>query len=125
MVADVEWVRNSGAESVGLAGDSGYGCGVVRYTLSGTRVVRLDDEPALHVEKMLADGWFDVRELTFEDQARASMYRAEFERKGFLDSFDSIDDYLAELGVTVRLAAASDPDVQRVSQLTLRTNQFN
>lgn len=124
-LAELAEALNIGADSLVFADDSAYECGLVRHTLPGTAVVRLDDEPALNVGKLLADGWFDVLELTAEDKARASMYRAEFERKGFLDSFESIEDYLAELGVTVRLATASEHDVQRVSQLTLRTNQFN
>ncbi|WP_345028243.1 hypothetical protein [Kutzneria kofuensis] len=85
----------------------------------------LDDEPALHPHRLLLDGWFDVRELTGEDLKRPAKYRDELVRKDFMHGFDSIADYLAELGVRVRLARVEPADVPRVSQLTLRTNQFN
>ena len=45
--------------------------------------------------------------------------------RDFLDTFDSLEGYLRELGVRVTLAAMTESDVARVSQVTLRTNQFN
>ncbi|MGW5355872.1 HAD-IIIC family phosphatase [Streptomyces sp. NPDC004031] len=116
---------NLGVDSFVFADDSPYECGLVRRELPDVAVVRLDTEPALHIEKLLRDGWFDVLELTAADRARASTYREELERKDFLDSFDSLDDYLRELDVTVRFTAAEDRDVPRLSQITQRTNQFN
>ncbi len=120
------------AETLGLAADSlvfvddsTYECQLVRRELPGVAVVNVDDEPALHVKKLLHDGWFDVRELTAEDRVRASRYRGELARKTFLDGFDSLEDYLRELDVSVHLEQAAERDVMRISQLTLRTNQFN
>lgn len=116
---------NLGVDSLVFVDDSPYECGLVRRELPEVAVVRLDGEPALHPARLLADGWFDTRELTAEDQARTSRYRDELDRRDFLDSFGSLDDYLGELGVTVRIAPAARTELARVSQLTLRTNQFN
>jgi FkbH-like protein len=116
---------NLGVDSFVFVDDSPYECGLVRETLPGVAVVRVDGDPALHIEKLLRDGWFDARELTAEDRTRVTKYRDELVRKDFLDSFDSIQDYLRELKVTVRLADVADREVPRVSQLSLRTNQFN
>jgi FkbH-like protein len=116
---------NLGVDSFVFADDSPYECGLVRRELPEVAVVALDTEPALHIEKLLRDGWFDTRELTAEDQARPARYRDELVRRDFLDGFDSIEGYLRELGVTVTLAEVRERDVPRVSQVTLRTNQFN
>ncbi|MFI6935713.1 HAD-IIIC family phosphatase [Streptomyces sp. NPDC050287] len=116
---------NVGVDSFVFADDSPYECGLVVRELPDTAVVRLDDDPALHVEKVLRDGWFDVRDITADDLKRPARYREELDRKDFLDGFSSLDDYLRELDVRVRLADAEGPDIGRVSQLTLRTNQFN
>lgn len=105
--------------------DSPYECGLVRYALPDVAVVQVDEEPSLHAVKLLEDGWFDTRILTAADTVRAASYQVELERKDFLSTFDSIEEYLRQLGVTVRLAAATPEDVSRISQLTLRTNQFN
>ena len=116
---------NLGVDSFVFVDDSPGECGLVRRELPGVSVVQVDVEPALHVGKLLRDGWFDVRELTVEDGKRVTKYRDELVRKDFLDSFDSIEQYLKELEVRVVLAEADAQQVPRVSQLTLRTNQFN
>ncbi|MFG1648225.1 HAD-IIIC family phosphatase, partial [Amycolatopsis sp. NPDC049252] len=116
---------NIAADATVFADDSSFECGLVRHELPGVAVVQLDDEPALHGEKLFADNWFTVRELTATDRQRPSMYRQELRRRDFLDSFDSLADYLAGLGVVVELAPVTAKDVPRISQITLRTNQFN
>lgn len=116
---------NLGVDSFVFADDSPFECGLVRRALPDVAVLQLSGDPALHVDTLLRDGWFDVRELTGEDRTRTAKYRDELVRKDFLDSFASLDDYLHELGITVRLAAADEDQVARVAQLTQRTNQFN
>ncbi|MEU6882672.1 HAD-IIIC family phosphatase [Streptomyces sp. NPDC046712] len=116
---------NVGVDSVVFVDDSSFECGLVRRELPGVAVVQVDEEPALHVPRLLAEGWFDVRELTAEDVARPVRYRQEQARQDFLDGFDSLEGYLRELEVSVTLAPAAPEQYGRVSQLTLRTNQFN
>ncbi|MEV4316936.1 HAD-IIIC family phosphatase [Actinocrispum sp. NPDC049592] len=116
---------NLGIDSFVFADDSPYECGLVRHELPGVAVVQLDGEPALHIQKVLRDDWFVVRDLTAEDAQRPARYRDELVRKDFLASFESIEEYLAQLGVTVRIAPAEPREIPRVSQITLRTNQFN
>ncbi|AXK32418.1 HAD-IIIC family phosphatase [Streptomyces armeniacus] len=118
-------VLNLGTDSFVFLDDSPYECGLVRRELPEVATVRLDEEPAEHLERLLRDSWFGVREVTAEDRSRPSRYRDESARGDFLRSFDSLDDYLRELGVHVRLARMERADVGRVAQLTLRTNQFN
>jgi FkbH-like protein len=116
---------NIGVDSLVHVDDSPYEVGLVRHELPSTSVVALNTDPAEHVARLLADGWFDTRDLTAEDRARPARYREEVVRKDFLDSFESLSDYLSALGIRVELARLSEPDVARVSQITLRTNQFN
>jgi FkbH-like protein len=124
-LAGLATALNLGVDSFVFADDSAYECGLVRHALPGVAVVGLDAEPARHIERLLRDGWFDVRELTEEDQVRPVRYREELARQSFLDTFDSIEDYLRELDVTVRFAPVTEAETTRVAQLTLRTNQFN
>ncbi|MGX1133674.1 FkbH-like protein [Streptomyces glaucescens] len=114
-----------GVDSFVFADDSPYECGLVTRELPEVAVIRLDDDPALHTERLLRDGWFDVRSVTADDLKRPERYREELSRKDFLHGFESLTDYLRELDIRVRLAEASDSEIARVSQLTLRTNQFN
>ncbi|MFC9295702.1 HAD-IIIC family phosphatase [Streptomyces sp. NPDC057011] len=116
---------NVGVDSIVFVDDSAFECGLVRRELPGVAVVQVGEEPALHPQRLLVDGWFDVRRLTAEDLARPARYREEQARQDFLDTFDSLEGYLRELDVSVTLAPAEPGQYARVSQLTLRTNQFN
>nr|WP_190024933.1 HAD-IIIC family phosphatase [Streptomyces hiroshimensis] len=122
---DIAARLNLGVDSFVFADDSPFECGLVASSLPAVSVVRLDEEPALHIDKLLADGWFDVRELTAEDRLRAGQYRSEAERQGLLDTTGSFEEYLHALGVRVELSPVRDHEIARVAQITLRTNQFN
>lgn len=116
---------NLGVDGFVFVDDNPAECGLIRHELPEVAVVPLGTDPALHAEALLRDGWFDGREVTAEDRVRVSKYRDELVRKDFLDSFDSVEDYLLGLRITVEVARAAEPDVPRLAQLTLRTNQFN
>ncbi|UGQ12417.1 HAD-IIIC family phosphatase [Yinghuangia sp. ASG 101] len=122
---DLAKALNLGVDSFVFVDDSPYERGLVRHELPDVAVVDIDREPALHVSALLADGWFDTVALTAEDLGRGALYRDELARADFLHSFDSLDDYLGELGVTVSVSAVRDRDVARIAQITQRTNQFN
>ncbi|MFG2041309.1 HAD-IIIC family phosphatase [Dactylosporangium sp. NPDC048998] len=116
---------NLGVDSLVFVDDSPFECDLMRRALPGVAVVQVDDEPALHVDKLLRDGWFDTREVTAEDRIRTTTYRQERDRSDFLQRFDSVQDYLRALGLRVQIGPVRAADAARVSQLTLRTNQFN
>ncbi|WP_181768535.1 HAD-IIIC family phosphatase [Streptomyces albidus (ex Kaewkla and Franco 2022)] len=122
---DIAARLNLGVDSFVFADDSSFECGLVSATLPEVAVVRLSEEPALHIDALLADGWFDVRELTAEDRQRAGQYRSDAERRDLLDSAGSLEEYLADLQVRVALSPPEEHELARVSQITLRTNQFN
>ncbi|MFB4308125.1 HAD-IIIC family phosphatase [Actinomadura sp. GTD37] len=116
---------NLGADAFVFVDDSPYECGLIRHAVPQAATVELGEEPALHLAALLRDGWFDVLDVTSDDRARPARYREEGARDDFLRTFDSLADYLRELRVRVRLAPMAAAEADRVSQLTLRTNQFN
>ncbi|MFD9792747.1 HAD-IIIC family phosphatase [Streptomyces sp. NPDC059070] len=114
-----------GPDSFVFVDDSTFECGLVRERLPGVAVVRVDEEPALHVPALLADGWFDLPALTDEDRERAGRYRTEARRREFREDAGSYQDYLNGLGIEVTVRPPGPAELSRVSQLTLRTNQFH
>ncbi|MFJ5925164.1 HAD-IIIC family phosphatase [Kitasatospora sp. NPDC092948] len=116
---------NLGADSVVFADDSRYECATVRAELPQTTVLALDGDPAEHVGRLLADAWFASAEVTAEDRARTRLYHEESERADFLSAAGSAEQFLAGLGVRVTLARAEPAEFARISQITMRTNQFN
>lgn len=79
----------------------------------------------MHVTRLLADGWFDTLALTDEDRARGGEYRRQRERRALHAGSGSHEEFLRALGVAVALAPPRRHEFARVSQLTLRTHQFN
>ncbi|GAA1158693.1 FkbH-like protein [Kitasatospora gansuensis] len=124
-LADIARQLGIGTDSLVFADDSPGERAQVRFGLPEVAVLPLDGEPALHGERLLADGWFDVLRLTEEDRARPEQYRLEGERHRLREDSGSHADFLHQLGVSVRIGPPEPHEYPRLVQLTQRTNQFN
>jgi FkbH-like protein len=116
---------NLNPDSFVFVDDSDFERNLLRYKLPKVRVIDLEDDPATFASSLLKDGWFNTLEITKEDYSRGEKYKTEVDRQDFLSKFDSIEDYLKELKIKVNLFTPQAEDIGRISQLTLRTNQFN
>ncbi len=63
--------------------------------------------------------------VTEEDQKRSAHYRSERLRTDLRRNATSYTDFLAHLDLVVEIRPAVSNDIERLAQLTLRTNQFN
>lgn len=125
-VAGIAQALNIGVDSLVFVDDNASERGSVRAAHPQVRTVAADpDDPARTVPALLRDGFFTTLRLTEDDRARPQRYRAEAERVSFRQTVDAVEDYLAGLQTEVTIAAADGTDVDRLSQLTLRTNQYN
>ncbi|MGW0748085.1 HAD-IIIC family phosphatase [Streptomyces sp. NPDC002587] len=124
-LADIAHRLDIATDALVFADDSPAERAQVRFGAPGVAVVPLDEEPALHVTRLLADGWFDTLRLTDEDRARTGDYHRQRERRALHESSGSHEEFLRALGVRVELGPPRPHEFARLSQLTLRTNQFN
>ncbi|AQT75128.1 HAD-IIIC family phosphatase [Streptomyces sp. fd1-xmd] len=124
-LADIARTLDLAPDALVFADDSPAERAQVRLGAPGVAVVALDGEPALHVTRLLADGWFDSLRLTDEDRARGGEYRRRRERGALRTGSGSYEEFLRALEVSVGLGPPRSHELARVSQLTLRTNQFN
>lgn len=124
-LADIARQLDLGADALVFADDSAAERAQVLHGLPEVAVVPLDGEPASHVERLLADGWFDTMSLTEEDRARTGEYRARRERRELHAGAGSHQEFLDALDVRLEVGPARPHEFARLSQLTLRTNQFN
>ena len=82
---------------------------------------RADEIPAF-----LAHVWaFDRARVTEEDRRRGEMYAQRAERARAARTSASLEDFLASLELEVKIAPMEPAQVDRVAQLTSRTNQMN
>lgn len=70
-------------------------------------------------------GFFEVTGLTADDLKRNEMYKANAERLEIQKSFANYDDYLRSLEMTAQIIDFEPVNIQRIAQLTNKTNQFN
>jgi FkbH-like protein len=81
---------------------------------------------AEEIPEFLAHVWaFDRARVTEEDRRRGEMYVQRAERARVARSSASLEDFLASLELEVRIAPMEPVQVERVAQLTGRTNQMN
>lgn len=69
--------------------------------------------------------YFTVFELSSEDLKKTEQYKENFFRNESKKVFENMDDYLASLGIQIDIMTASDTNMQRIAQMTQKTNQFN
>ncbi|MFC8226423.1 HAD-IIIC family phosphatase [Streptomyces sp. NPDC057287] len=122
---DLARTLNLGEDSLVFVDDNPGECAAVSAGLPDVTVIPVDADPAFHVERLLADGWFTSNGVTHEDRVRTRLYREESARTDFLGAAGSAREFLAGLGVRLELAPVTPEQVPRVAQLTQRTNQFN
>lgn len=117
---------NLGLDSFIFVDDSEFELGLVKK--------ELPQVACLHVPHNLSEYPGLIRGLTHyvfslsatsEDGRKTEMYRQETQRKQQAAQFDSMDEYLASLGL--RLAVLWDKEIPaaRAAQLSQKTNQFN
>ncbi|MFN6560893.1 MAG: HAD-IIIC family phosphatase [Nostoc sp. ChiSLP01] len=124
-IKEIAQTLNLGLDSFVFVDDSEFERNLVRSKQPSVIALELEEDPATYAKTLLTGGWFNTLEITKEDYSRTQKYKTEVQRQEFLSKFDSIDDYLHELELKVNLFAPQQADIVRISQLTLRTNQFN
>jgi FkbH-like protein len=78
------------------------------------------------IPEFLRHVWaFDRLRVTEEDRARPAMYAQAMERQRAEKQAASLEDFLQNLQLEVRIAPMPPKDLARVAQLTQRTNQMN
>ena len=68
---------------------------------------------------------FNVLKITDEDAKRGQMYVQQKNRQEFERSVTNLDEFLKKLKLKVKIKEADKFSIPRISQLTLKTNQFN
>lgn len=117
---------NIGLESLVFMDDDKLNCEIVRESLPEVKVVNLPEDPSLYVKTLMdISSVFNVLYLTEEDKKKGIMYAQNRKREEFKKENVNIDDYLKGLNIHVYIKENDKFNVQRIAQLTQKTNQFN
>jgi FkbH-like protein len=115
---------NLGLDSFIFIDDNPVECAEVRAGCPEVLTLRLPIDG--DIEGFLRHVWaFDRLGVTSEDRQRTTMYKQEADRARFQREVPTIDEFLAGLDLRVTISEPAPEQVDRVAQLTQRTNQFN
>lgn len=70
-------------------------------------------------------GWFEAAVLSADDMKRGEMYKQNAVREKLEQSFGNYEDYLHSLEMTARITPFQAGQLERITQLINKTNQFN
>ena len=115
---------NLGLDSFIFVDDNPVECAEVRASCPEVLTLRLPIDG--DIEGFLRHVWaFDRHRVTSEDRHRTTMYKQEADRARFQRDAPTIDAFFAGLDLQVTISEPAPEQVDRVAQLTQRTNQFN
>jgi len=115
-----------GLDSLVFVDDSSFECESVRAALPQVRVVQVPSS-LQHYPKTIQE----IRELFIaagimdESRSKTNQYTKILKASAGSADFDSHDDYLRTLDLQVTLDRNSPKDIPRISELSMKSNQFN
>jgi len=116
---------NIGLDSMVFFDDDPMNRDFVRTSLPEVLTVELPKDPSLYISKLIELNEFNVLKITKEDKKRGKMYLEQRKRIEFKNDIINFQDYLKKLNVKIHVKEADEFTIPRISQLTLKTNQFN
>jgi FkbH-like protein len=114
-----------GTDSFVFVDDEPAECQLVRMNHPEVRVLQVPRNLFLYPQLFFESGGFDALFVGPEDRQRGKMYQAEAARKKENERYGCLDDFLASLEMIATIRTVRPGEIQRVAQLTQKTNQFN
>ena len=97
----------------------------IKHEFPEILTVNVSDDPSNFVPILKQINDFNVLHRTSEDSNRGEMYAQQRQRRNFENSISNLDEFLKQLDIKVKIKKANKFLTPRISQLTLKTNQFN
>jgi FkbH-like protein len=121
----VATLLNIGVDSLVFVDDNPAERARIRQSLPMVAVPELPQDPARYVRCLADAGYFEAVAFTSDDRGRGDQYAANATRTAFLESSESLDDFLRGLDMSVVFGPFQPVDLTRIAQLINKTNQFN
>jgi FkbH-like protein len=116
---------NIGLSSMVFIDDDPVNREMVKTQLPEVLVLDLPNDPSQYAKCLIELNDFNILSVTEEDLDRGKMYFEQKQRTEFEKSVTNLDDFLKQLDIKIKIKNADEFTIPRISQLTLKTNQFN
>ncbi len=124
-IARIRQILNIGYDSMVFLDDNPAEREIVRQHLPLVVVPELPEDPALYLPHLVSLNLFETASHSKSDADRTRQYQEESKRQLLAQAVTNMDDFLESLQMKGRVSTFEEQDVERISQLTLRSNQFN
>jgi FkbH-like protein len=114
-----------GYDSLLFLDDNAFERNLVRTYLPEVIVPELPEDPADYVRALSELNLFETTSFSAEDVARSALYKQEADRREARVAFTDVTDYLRSLDMRIAVGRFEASKIARISQLFLRSNQFN
>ena len=122
---DIANELNIGLDSMVFFDDDPSNRELIRISIPEIQVIELPKDPSTYSTILRESNEFNVLKITDDDFKRSKTYLQERERRSLESKTENLDDYLKKLEIKVKVHKANKFSIPRISQLTLKTNQFN
>jgi FkbH-like protein len=124
-INQIQKILNIGFDSMVFLDDNPAEREIVRNFLPEVCVPELPLDPAFYLPFLISQNLFETTSYTENDTNRTKQYQEEAKRVELSQSITNMDDYLKSLNMKVKIQPFQDIDIERIAQLTQRSNQFN
>ena len=116
---------NIGLDSMVFVDDSNFERELVRSQLPMVEVPNIGEEPEKYIFYIDRARYFENVNLSKEDFTRSSYYKTNAKRESEKVKFKNYNNYLNSLKMKTDLKKFEKKDINRITQLVNKTNQFN
>ena len=116
---------NIGIDSLVFVDDNPAEREIINQEFPETPTPDIGDKPELYIKRIDRSGFFECVNLSKEDLNKNEMYKQNAQRNNMIKEFKNYDDYLKSLEMTGNIESFIPMYMQRIAQLTNKSNQFN
>lgn len=116
---------NIGLDSLVFFDDDPINRELIKKTMPEVTTPDMPHDPSLYSKVLQSIQDFSTFQITSEDSNRGKIYLEQKQRTESENLSDNIDDFLKTLNLEINIKKTNSFTIPRISQLTLKTNQFN
>jgi len=116
---------NIGLDTIVFVDDNPAERELVKQALPQVKVIDLSADPAEYPLLLDQSGWLEIARLTDEDWGKTSQYQENLQRREVQARHIDYDSYLKSLRQQALICSFNTQDLDRITQLVNKTNQFN
>ena len=116
---------NIGLDSIVFFDDDPINRELLRMGIPEVNTIELPKDPSSYAQILRNLNDFNILKITKDDVQRKIMYAQEQNRQKLESSTENLNEYLKKLDIKIKIKLDNEFSISRISQLILKTNQFN